>query len=95
MSWVDLFIAIAVVLASFLGHAEGAVRQILRFAGFAAGFLVGTYFAPSLSSLVTHAGWRPALALGFVLVISVVGGQVGSFIGSLVAQALRTMKLPT
>jgi len=93
MSWVDLFIAIAVVLAGFLGHAEGAVRQILRFAGFAAAFLVGTYFAPSLSSLVTHKGWRPALALGFVLVISIVGGQVGSFIGSLVAKALRTVKL--
>lgn len=93
MSWVDLLIVIAVVLAAFLGHAEGAVRQVLRFAGFAVGFLVGTYFAPSLSSLVTHSGWRPALALGFVLVISIVGGQVGSFIGSIVAQALRTMKL--
>jgi uncharacterized membrane protein required for colicin V production len=93
MSWVDLIIAIVVVLAGFLGHAEGAVRQILRFAGFALGFLVGTYFAPSLSSLVTHSGWRPALALGFVLVISIVGGQLGSFVGSLVAQALRTMKL--
>ena len=93
MSWVDLLIAIVVVLAGFLGHAEGAGRQILRFVGFAAGFLVGTYFAPSLSSLVTHSGWRPVLALGFVLVISIVGGQLGSFIGSLVAQALRTMKL--
>jgi hypothetical protein len=28
-----------------------------------------------------------------VLVISIVGGQVGSFVGSLVSQALRTMKL--
>lgn len=93
MSWVDLLIAIAVVLAGFLGHAEGAVRQILRFVGFAAGFLAGTYFAPSLSSLVTHSGWRPVLALGFVLVISIAGGQVGSFIGSLVAQALRTLNL--
>ncbi|HEV3187845.1 MAG TPA: CvpA family protein [Acidimicrobiales bacterium] len=93
MSWVDLMIAIIVVLAGFLGHAEGAVRQILRFVGFAGGFLLGTYFAPSLSSLVSHHSWRPALVLGFVLVITIVGGQVGSFMGSLVAQAMRTLKL--
>ncbi len=93
MSWIDLIIAIIVVLAGFLGHAEGAVRQILRFAGYAGGFLVGTLVAPSLSSLITHSSWRPVLALGIVLVISIIGGQVGSFLGSLVSRALRTMKL--
>src|ERR1019366_5126590 len=50
MSWVDLIIAIVVVLAGFLGLADGAVRQILRFTGFAAGFFLGTLLAPSLSS---------------------------------------------
>jgi len=93
MSWVDLIIAIVVVLAALLGHVEGAARQVLRFAGYGAGFLAGTLVAPSLSSHLTRAGWRPLLALGIVLVLSVIGGLVGSIVGSFLAQRLRTMKL--
>jgi len=63
MSWVDLIIAVVVVLAGFLGLAEGAVRLILRFTGFAAGFFLGTLLSPSLSSHITHSHFRAVLAL--------------------------------
>ena len=93
MSWVDLIIAIVVVLAGFLGLADGAVRQILRFTGFAAGFFLGTLLAPSLSSHITHSHWRSVLALAIIFVISIVGAELGSFVGSIVAKAVRTLHL--
>src|ERR1017187_2563 len=93
MSWVDLTIAVVVVSAGLLGLAEGAVRQILRFTGFAAGFFFGTLLAPFLSNPITHSHWRDVLALAIIFVISIVGATLGSFLGSIVAKAVRTLRL--
>lgn len=93
MSWVDLVIAAVVVLAGFRGHAEGGLRQLARLVGLGVGFIAGTLIAPSLSSDMTHAAWRPELALGIVVVVALIGGQVGRSIGSVAAKSLRALKL--
>lgn len=93
MSWVDLIIVIVVGLAGFFGYTEGAVRQVLRFAGFALGYYVATLVAPSFSSAITSSGWRPALALAIILVGGLIGGVVGSMLGALATGALHTLKL--
>jgi hypothetical protein len=93
MSWVDLVIVIVVIVAGLRGQAEGGLRLLARLVGLGAGFIVGTLVAPSLSSDITHAAWRPALALGIVLLASIIGGQIGRLLGSYAAKALHALKL--
>jgi uncharacterized membrane protein required for colicin V production len=93
MNWVDLVVVIAVVVAGLRGQAEGGLRQLARLVGLGVGFIVGTLVAPSLSSAITHAVWRPVLALGIVLVLAVVGGHLGRMLGSSAAKALHALKL--
>jgi uncharacterized membrane protein required for colicin V production len=95
MSWIDLIIAIVVVLAGFLGYAKGAVRQILHFVGLGAGFALGTLVAPSLSSDITRSSWLPVVALAIIFVATILCGHVGSLLGSLVARSLRALWLGT
>jgi uncharacterized membrane protein required for colicin V production len=93
VSWVDLVVVAVVVLAGFRGHAEGGLRQLARLVGLGVGFIAGTLIAPSVSSDMTHAAWRPELALGIVVVVALIGGQVGRAIGSVAAKSLRALKL--
>src|ERR1700728_903983 len=93
MSWVDLIIVVLVVLAALRGFAEGAIRQILGLAGLAAGLLIGTAIAPSLSTHITHANWRPILALVIILVISTIGSGLGGLLGSVVAKLAHAVML--
>jgi uncharacterized membrane protein required for colicin V production len=93
MSWIDLVIVVIVLIAGFRGESEGALRQLTRFVGVGAGFIVGTLVAPSISTDVTRAAWRPLLALGIVLVGVIVGSQIGRWVGSFAARSLRALKL--
>ncbi|MGC2176509.1 MAG: CvpA family protein [Acidimicrobiales bacterium] len=93
MGWVDLIIAIIVVLAGVRGFAEGAIRQVAGLAGLAGGFLLGAAVAPSLSGALTKSGWRPAIALFIVLILSVLGGIVGGVLGSVVKRVVSAMML--
>lgn len=93
MDWVDILIAVLAVLAGLYGYAEGALRQVSRVAGLGAGFLLATASAPRLSGDLTHASWRPAAALGIVLVGTLLGGVIGSVIGAFFARALHTLHL--
>src|SRR5580658_4721848 len=93
MGWVDLIIAIIVVLAGVRGFAEGAIRQVAGLAGLAGGFLLGAAVAPSLSGDLTKSGWRPAIALFIVLILSVLGGIVGGVLGSVVKRVVSAMML--
>jgi uncharacterized membrane protein required for colicin V production len=93
MGWVDLIIAIVVVLAGVRGFAEGAIRQVAGLAGIAGGFLLGAAVAPSLSGDITKTGWRPAVALFIVLITTVLGGIVGGGVGSLIKHVVQAMML--
>jgi S1-C subfamily serine protease len=93
MSWVDLVIVILVALSALRGFAEGAIRQILGLAGLVAGLLIGTAIAPSLSTHITHANWRPILALGIILAMSVIGSALGGLLGSVVAKFAHAFML--
>ncbi|MCU1364065.1 MAG: serine protease [Acidimicrobiaceae bacterium] len=93
MSWVDLIIVVLVALAALRGFAEGAIRQILGLAGLVAGFLLGTALAPSLSTHVTHAVWRPVLALGIIVFVSAIGSVLGALLGSVVARFAHAFML--
>ncbi|HEV7958273.1 MAG TPA: CvpA family protein [Acidimicrobiales bacterium] len=93
MGWVDLIIAIIVVLAGVRGFAEGAIRQVAGLAGIAGGFLLGAAVAPSLSGDITKSGWRPAIALFIVLIITVLGGIVGGLIGHVIKHVVSAIML--
>jgi S1-C subfamily serine protease len=93
MSWVDLIIVVLVALSALRGFAEGAIRQIVGLAGLVAGFLIGTAIAPSLSTHVTHAHWRPVLALVIILAMTVIGSTLGGLLGSFIAKFAHAVML--
>ncbi|MFZ1062382.1 MAG: MarP family serine protease [Acidimicrobiales bacterium] len=93
MNWVDLVIIVMVILAALNGRRVGAVRQVAGYVGLGAGFVVGTIIAPSLSTTLTHAAWRPLVALAVVLVATVIGGRLGRLLGDVVAESMRALHL--
>lgn len=93
VNWIDLVIAVAVALGVLRGRSEGALRQVAGLVGLAAGFIIATLVAPRLSTQLTHATWRPLLALGIVLVGSMLGSYLGGMVGSIAARSLRALKL--
>lgn len=93
MSWVDLVIVILAALSALRGFAEGAIRQIFGLLGLVAGLVIGTAIAPTLSTHITHAHWRPILALGIILAMTVIGSTLGGLLGSVVAKFAHAFML--
>ncbi len=93
VDWTDLIIIVLVVYAGFRGRRVGALRQIAHLIGLGAGFILGTLIAPPLSSAITHARWRPALALIIVIVASMLGAHLGRLLGGVVAKSLHVVRL--
>lgn len=93
MNWLDILIVAIVVVAAIRGWYQGAIRQALGWLGFVAGFLVGSTFAPSLSTRITHAAWRPLLAIGIVIVVAYIGHFAGHILGSTIRKSIKMIKL--
>lgn len=93
MDWVDVVIVALVVVAAIRGWFQGAIRQVLGWLGFIGGFYLGISIAPSLSSRLTHAGWRPVLALAIVLVAAFLGSFAGHLLGSIIRKSIDLIKL--
>ncbi len=93
MNWVDLVIVALVLWAGLRGWWAGALRQIARFVGLAAGFVVGVIVAPPVSTFFTRAAWRPLLALVVVLVATMVGSHLGGLVGAVASKSLRVLRL--
>jgi uncharacterized membrane protein required for colicin V production len=93
VNWVDILIVAIVIVAAIRGWYQGAIRQALGWLGFVAGFLIGSTFAPSLSSRITHAPWRPLLAIGIVIVVAYIGHFVGHILGATIRKSIKMIKL--
>ena len=93
MNWVDLVIVVVVAGAGIRGFFVGAIRQIFSLVGLVGGFILGVAIAPALSSDVTHANWRPLLALILIMVISAIGSALGSALGNVVAKFAHALLL--
>ena len=93
VNWVDLVIIASVAIGLVRGGSRGALRQIASLAGLAVGFVVATREAPRLSTQITHAAWRPLIALGIVLFGAFIGSRLGVIVGSLIARSLQTLRL--
>lgn len=93
MNWVDILIVAIVIVAAIRGWYQGAIRQALGWLGFVAGFLVGSAFAPSLSTHITHAPWRPLLAIAIVIVAAYIGHFVGHIVGATIRRSIKMVKL--
>jgi uncharacterized membrane protein required for colicin V production len=93
VNWLDILIVAIVVVAAIRGWYQGAIRQALGWLGFVAGFLVGSTFAPSLSSRITHAAWRPLLAIAIVIVVAYIGHFAGHILGSTIRKSIKIIKL--
>jgi len=93
VNWVDILIVAIVIVAAIRGWYQGAIRQALGWLGFVAGFLIGSAFAPALSTHITHAPWRPLLAIGIVIVVAYIGHFLGHIIGSTIRRSIKMIKL--
>jgi hypothetical protein len=93
MNWIDLVIIVLVVIAAFRGRRVGALRQVARLIGLGAGFVIGTLIAPSISLAITHARWRPVLALVLVFVVTMLGSHLGFLLGGVASKALHIVRL--
>jgi uncharacterized membrane protein required for colicin V production len=93
MSWVDLVIIIIVLLAALRGFSEGAISQIAVLIGTAAGFFFGTTVAPSLADHITKGHWRPAVALGIVVLITMIGITIGGVVGRMLSRFVSALML--
>lgn len=93
MNWVDILIVAIVIVAAIRGWYQGAIRQALGWVGFVAGFLAGSAFAPSLSTHITHAAWRPLLAIAIVIVTAYIGHFLGHIVGSAIRRSIKIVKL--
>jgi uncharacterized membrane protein required for colicin V production len=93
VNWLDILIVAIVIVAAIRGWYQGAIRQALGWLGFVAGFLVGSTFAPSLSSRITHAAWRPLLAIAIVIVVAYVGHFAGHVLGATIRKSIKMIKL--
>jgi uncharacterized membrane protein required for colicin V production len=93
VNWVDILIVAIVIVAAIRGWYQGAIRQALGWLGYVAGFLVGSAFAPSLSTRITHAAWRPLLAIAIVIVAAFIGHFFGHIIGSTIRKSIKIVKL--
>ena len=93
MNWVDVLIVAIVIVAAIRGWFQGAIRQVLGWIGLIVGFYIGIEIAPSLSTRITHAAWRPALALGIVVVAAYVGHLLGHILGATIRRTVKMVKL--
>jgi S1-C subfamily serine protease len=93
MNWVDVLIVAIAIVAAIRGWFQGAIRQVLGWIGLIAGFYVGIAIAPSLSTKITHASWRPVLALVIVVVAAYAGHFGGHILGSAIRRTVKMVKL--
>jgi len=91
MNWVDFVILVLVLLAGLNGWRAGAVRQVAGYVGLGAGFVLGTLIAPPISTAITHAAWRPLIALALVFVATVLGGTLGRIVGGVAAGSMHAL----
>jgi S1-C subfamily serine protease len=93
MNWVDVLIVAIVIVAAIRGWFEGALRQVLGWIGLIAGFYLGIAIAPSLSTKITHASWRPVIALLIVVVAAYAGHFLGHVFGASIRRTVMMVKL--
>jgi uncharacterized membrane protein required for colicin V production len=93
MNWVDVLIVAIAIVAAIRGWFQGAFRQVLGWIGLIAGFYLGIAIAPSLSTDITHASWRPVIALVIVVVAAYAGHFLGHVLGSSIRRTVQMVKL--
>jgi S1-C subfamily serine protease len=93
MNWVDVLVVAIAIVAAIRGWFQGAIRQVLGWVGLIAGFYVGIAIAPSLSTSITHASWRPVIALVIVVLCAYAGHFAGHLLGSSIRQTVKMVKL--
>jgi S1-C subfamily serine protease len=93
VNWVDVVILVVVIGAGIRGFFVGAIRQVFSLAGLGVGFILGVLIAPALSSDVTHANWRPLLALVIIMLAAAFGAALGSALGNIVAKFAHAILL--
>lgn len=88
MNVIDIAIAVLAVLALLRGWHLGLLGQVGSLAGRVGGIVLGVLYAPRCSGLITHAWWRPLLAIGLVWISSVVGSYLGRLVGAKLGEEL-------
>jgi S1-C subfamily serine protease len=93
VGWIDLVLAVIVVLAVVNGLRLGATIQVFSFLGFWIGLAIGVSIALAVARPLV-AGWgRIALTLVLVLGVAALAGAVGGVLGRWTAVALKRWHL--
>jgi S1-C subfamily serine protease len=93
MNWVDVLIVAIAIVAAIRGWFQGALRQVLGWIGLIAGFYLGVATAPSVSTKITHASWRPVIALLIVVICAYAGHFLGHIFGASIRRTAMMVKL--
>lgn len=93
MSWIDLVIAVVVVVAAVRGRSMGALRQFGRVLGLVTGFIVGAWAAPWLVARWHSNLWRPLTAVAILIACTFLGSAVGRAVGGWGNLSMRRLHL--
>lgn len=87
---VDILIVIAVLLAVRVGWRQGALAAVLAAVGIIAGLVLGTVVAPLVMGLTDQAAVRFLLAVGVLILLVGLGQLVGTSLGMVLRDRMRT-----
>jgi len=93
MGWLDVVLALLVVLAALNGLRLGAMVQVFSFAGFFAGLAIGIGIAYVVAKPIGAGVGRTILVLALVLGVAVAASILGSVLGSWASVTLKRWHL--
>jgi uncharacterized membrane protein required for colicin V production len=83
---VDIVIGLLLFISGVIGLKSGFIKTIFKFVGYIAGGFFGIYIALKVSS-----DWALDIKrIGFVIFAIIASGSLGSFLGGLIAKALKS-----
>src|SRR5205085_3899792 len=85
----DLVLLVLAVLAALSGYRRGALLQIVTYVGMIGGVIAGAALAPTVAALAEDPSVQAGLAIGTILVATVLGHAVGWFIGNRIRTRFR------
>ena len=95
VDWVDLLIIVLMLLAAIQGLRLGAVVQLLTFAGFWLGLLLGTLVWVHALAFIHHANERAGITVVAVLFTAGALAVLGRVVGSYSNTTIRRLHLGT
>jgi uncharacterized membrane protein required for colicin V production len=92
VNWLDLLIALILVLAVVHGWTTGAVIQVAAMGGFCAGLVIGALAAVPIAHRMSGT-YRPFVVFGIIIGSAAILGAIGELVGRRVQRSLHNAPL--